>query len=342
MKHLITEQKFIENLLNCPKCDNISDFLNFIKDDFFGYELICDFKNIDEYKQASEINPFWELIMDKYSSIIFSPNLSTEIDEDSLYQSLGENNIFLTNTDENICKRLSEKRGYIYLSINNISDTWKQFKKSRKGFHFKVTNSNIIPSDQKFDSWAKLDGIFSPITSAIIFDRYILGDKTNQKLAQNLFPLLKQLCKHSNTLKEKLQISIITEFDNRSCINRSHQSIMDFLHACNYNNIEVNIIKHKKSLYPVGFEGLHSRFILSNYVHIKCDDSFNFFKSNGKINNDADIRIDFTMAKSHRHFFKKELLDIKAYFAKLNNNPSHPDNDMKVIFFPNLDNYLLK
>lgn len=341
MKHLITEQKFFEDLLNCTKCENTEDLIDFLKTDFFGYDLICDFNDIDEYRLASETNPLWEIIMDKYDNIIFNSSLSMDIQNDNLYESLSEHNIFLLDKNVEECSKLSKNRGYIYLCIENISTQWKKFSSLSKGLHFKATNSNLIPSDQKLDNWSKLNSYLTPLTSVIIFDKYILKDGTSKKLRNNLFPLLNLICQNSNNLQKPLHISIVTEFDNHSSIEASHQILKNYLLQNNFNNVHINIAKHSKSLYPRDFEGLHSRFILTNYVHFRCDDSFNFFKPNGKINNDADLRVDFNMSKKHRHFFKKDLLDIKKYFTKLINNPDHPDPNMKITYYQDYNNHLL-
>lgn len=341
MKHLIAEKKFISDLISSPKCETMLDFIEFLKNDFFGYDLICDFSNVDEYQSASIDNPLWELLLDKYNNIKFVPTLSNEIKDDSFYTTIGEQNIFLTDHSLQVCDDLRLERGYIYMNVSNLSVHWENFKNFHTaGVHFKITNSTLIPNNQKLDCWTKLNNFLSPLTSLIFFDKYILEDKANQKMTDNLFPILDLVCRNSDRLKKPLNITIITELKSRSNIEDYHSKINSYLHENNYSNVQLNIIKHNKAYYPANFEGLHSRFILTNYFHFKCDGSFNFFKQNGKINVDTDLRIDFSLSKKHRHFYKKELNDISEYVRRLTNNPSHPNFDMKFMYYNNSQNYL--
>ncbi|HEU4791753.1 MAG TPA: hypothetical protein VFS71_18860 [Flavobacterium sp.] len=341
MMTLIAQKQFLDDLYICDNNDsNTKDFSSFLKTDFFGYNLVCDFKDINEYLEASKLNPFWELLMDKYDNIFFNSKLNEEIQMDEFYENLGEQNIFLIDNGSDICDRMMSERGYIFLSIDNISTKWEKFRKCNEGIHLKITNSNIIPEEQKLNSWEKISDYCFPINNAIIFDRYLLKNKTDQKLENNLFPFLSKLSQ-KNTTKKPLKITLITEFEDYECIKVSYSKIENFLTDNNYNNIIFNIVKHVKALYPRNFEGLHSRFILTNYFHFRCDDSFNYFKRNGKINNDADLRISFNLSSKHKHFFEKELTDIKMYLEKIINNPDNPSQNLKILYLKDKSNSLL-
>lgn len=340
MISLIIQNEFINDLfLLSSQSDEIDSFIKFLRKDLPKYEVICDFSKIEEYIKASEENPIWEMIADKINSISYNDNLDNDIKNLSYNSSIGQHNIFMVNTNKQETEKLSQQTGYAFFCIDNVSTEWPKFKSCKNGIQFKITNDPIIPNDVRLDSWSKLLQFSTPINSIIIFDKYLMVDKTNQKLKDNLYPFLEILTSNNKTIRP-LQITIISEFGN-DCIKSKHQGIIDYLNSKNISNIEINIIKHHKGFYPSNFEGLHSRFILTNYFHYKCDDSFNFFKSNGNVNNDADLRINLNIVKKNQHFYQKEVNDLKAYLAKIKNDPTYPSPEYREMFYPSNTNPLL-
>jgi hypothetical protein len=317
--------------------DEYSEFINFIKNDFFGYTLICDFKSPEEYFTHSNENPLLEIISDKIRNIIYNTNLENDLLNDNIFKNLGERNIFLTNLTENECEKLNSKFGYIFMNIENLNQVWNLFTETSNGKNYKVTSERNVPDKYRMDNWNKLKIYFKNTKSIIIFDRYILGDKTNQKIVDNLFPLLDVICENSTTKTKKL--SIITEF-TKDDISQKYSIIETYIKLKKYN-IEINLINHCKSFYPRNFEGLHSRLILTNYLHFMCLDSFNFFKSNGQINNVADLFINFNLCEKFKFSYEKDLNDIKLYISKIVNNPEHPSESNKIMFLKNKNNPLL-
>lgn len=341
MVSLIVQNEFLEDLFLLSNNNNneIDSFIKFIQHELYGYRLICDFEKIEEYIKASEENPIWELIADKTSSISFNKNLKEDLKNSNFYNSIGEHNIVLTTNSKNDVERLMTETGYAFFSIDNIDSEWPKFRSCRNGLQFKITNDNIIPTDARLDCWSKLSKYSTPLNSIVIFDKFIMKDKSNQKMKDNLYPFLELLTKQNKTTKP-IQITIISEFDN-DCIKEKHKGVIDYLKSKGIDNIALNIIKHHKAFYPADFEGLHSRFVLTNYFHYKCDDSFNFFKSNGKINNDADLRINFNLVKKNQHFFQKEVKDLKYYISKIKNDQNCPLPQYRLMYYPDNQNYLL-
>ncbi len=340
MRYFIAQKKILTDLLTCES--GYENFLNFLKNDFFGYYFICDFSTAEEYNDAIKENPLLEIFMDKFIDIKFNPDIENDIFTDEFYNGIGEQNIFLINKSKDECDFLSKNRGYIYLSLSNINEKWELFSKLIEGIHLKVTRSNLIPEENKLDSWNKISNYLTHSTSLIIFDKYILKDSTNQKMQDNLFPLI-DIISSQNKYKKPTNITIITELnENKDEIIRKYNLIDSYLKSKHIYHLKINIIKHNKAFYARNFEGLHSRFILSNYFHLKCDDSFNFFKSNQNINNDADPRISFSLSKRHSCFFDKELNDVRNYIERLENNEQNPSNDLKIMYHEDKRNYLIK
>lgn len=340
MATLIAQQDFIEDLfIQCGNCPDCTDFNTFLKDDFFGYDLICDFKNAEAFYNASIDNPIFEMLLDKVQEVKCSQNLEYELESDIFYKNLGEQNIFLTNKSNIECETLSKKRGYIFFSIENLSRNWQKIKKLKNSFDYKVTNSEIISEEDRFDSWSKINNFSFPITCIVIFDKYILGDKVNQKLKDNLLPLLLNLTKQ-NSRNRSLEITIISEFKATDKIESIHLRISRFLKNNEVTSFKLNIIKYVVAFYPSSRDKLHGRTIYTNYIHYRCDDSYNFFKENHKVNNDAELKIRFNLTKKNNSFYYKELNDIKYYLSKISNNQASPNENHKQMFYPDKSNSL--
>lgn len=339
MTTLIATKDFLDTLfIDSDKDEYHRDLISFIKSDIFNVKLICSFASIEELIAELDSNPFWELLMDKYDKINFNPNLDNELNDDSFYEKLNEENIFLTSLTQDDCSRLSKERGYIYISSQNITTSWKPIKFVRDTSLIKVTNDSSFPSSIKFDNWDKLDEFRLPLTAIVIFDKYIFSDTGNQRLSDNLFKLLEKLC--TNNLLKPITLTIISEFNSDEQIVNSHKKVVNHLTSKLIKNIKVNILKHDKSKYPSDFEGLHYRLILTNNLRIKSDDSFNFFKRNGKVNNDADIHISFHMCHMRKCFYEKELNHINRYANRLNNLPPETPLANKIYYYPDKSNYL--
>jgi len=328
---------FIESDLN----ENNSDLFDFLHKEIFDFTLICNLSSTEDYAKALIDNPLWEILLDKFKNIVFKINLIEEIEEDGFYKKLDEQNIFLLSINENKCETYSSQRGYIFISSNNISKSWCKIRAIRKNGLYKVTNEASFPNDFRFDCWSKIENFTLPLTSIIIFDKYIFCNKSNQKTSDNLLKMLNYLCFNQELLKP-ISLTIISEFERDNQITDAFELVDTYLKSHSINNVDLNIIRHNKSQYPADFEGLHYRVIFTNNLKIKCDDSFNFFKPNGKINNDSDINVTFNFNRHQKTFFDKEIKHLKRYVGKINNFPNVDENIDKVYYHKHKNNYLFK
>lgn len=337
--NLILQNEFVDNLFFFNSDSEVkNDLYEFIISDFSGYDLICDFNDEYDYNRALQENPIWELLIDKINSVKFNGKLSSCLYEDVFYENIGEHNLFLTRYDKGECEKLSQSRGYLFLSEDNIDNVWVNYTKDKRTNSLKVSNSDIIPDILRLNCWDKLNQYLSPLTSIVIFDKYILNDSSGQKMTDNLFPLLEKLLQ--NMLKtNKVTISIICEPKGWDIVNR-HTMLNSFIESLGYTSVKVNIIKHCKAFYPQGLEGLHGRVILTNYLHIRSDDSFNFFCKN-RVNNDADVKVNFNLSSINKCFYEKDLMDLKKYVKRLSNNPNNPKEEYRILYYPSKSNYLL-
>lgn len=338
---IATTRHFLDTLFaNSDKDEYHRDLNSFLKNEVFDVRLICDFESIDEFTEALIDNPFWELLMDKNNEVHFNPQLNSDLNDNDFYEKLSEENFFFSSLSLKACKLLSVTRGYIYISSEDISSSWKPIKFIRENSLLKVTNDANFPTNKKFDDWDKIDNYIVPSTAILIFDKYIFSDSTNQKLSDNLFKLLKKLCLNNKLLKP-ITLTIISEFANDKKVFEAYEKLETFFIHEKVYNVRFNVIKHDKSKYPLGFEGLHYRLILTNNLRIKCDDSFNFFKRNGRINNDADIHISLLMCRVRRCFYEKELGQIKQYISSLKNLAIENKFIDQIFYHPDKMNYLI-
>ena len=137
-----------------------------------------------------------------------------------------------------------------------------------------------------------------------------------------------------------LRIMSISEFKEDE-ISKEYDKINEYLLKKGFNNFGLCLIHHSKAFYPRKFEGLHSRFILSNYVHIRSNDSFNFFKDNGTINNLADIDIHFSLTKRNYDSYRADLDAIKTYVGKIKNEMNCSKKNLKTTFYKDRKSALL-
>ena len=341
MKTLVVQGEFIKDLFlsNNSSNDHINSLCKFLTKEFSAYNLICDFSNVNDYQEASLENPIWELMLDKINEIKYVTNLDSMIKSDDLYNTIGEHNLFLTTCSSEECDNLMADRGYLYLCIENIELQWEIFNLCKNGYQFKVTSSTIIPESNRLNDWNKIEKFAVPFTSIIIFDKYILKNKALQKIDDNLCPLLKRLLLRQPK-KKSVQITILCDLEDRETLKEKHTLVMEALNKAGIKNVNLNIIKYDKSLKPIQCDSIHSRFILTNYLHISSTDSFNFFQPKGKINNDSDVIFKFNLPNKNFCFFSKELNDVKSYLNGINNNPNCPVEKHRELYFSTKDNYL--
>lgn len=333
---LVLEKDFIHTLAFINNKTEIqSDIEKFLKDDFNGYELLCDIESHDEYKKLCSENPFFEFLLDKFVNIKYNVNVKEEIKNKNLINNETKRTIFFTSLDSELSNNLTKKYGQFFISAADIDSTWEFPYKMRKGMKMKVTQSTLINPEDKIDSWDKVNKFHHPFRSAIIFDKFLLKTHSPGELEINVIPLIKNL-----TPKQKesyyIHITIISEIKTGFKLNQYLQKLTKSFE----DNIKFNIIRHSKALYPNNLEGLHARFILTDYISIIPDHSFTFFKKNGAVNAVTNVSADFTMCRKNRNFYEKDCADLQLYLAKVNNEPNG-DEKFSDMYNPHKNNPLL-
>lgn len=321
-KEIIIDKSFLDKFITIYDPDNElhSDFKSFLKK-VRDFDLIINYPDQQEFEKAIINNPILDLITDTKSfERKFSENLLTDMYSIEFYDNSSPIKIFMVELSSEECSQLSQKFGYEYLSTYNMSDRWKTYSSTRNDWKMKVTQNNSIADELKFDSWEKLSKFCHPLHSILILDRYILANKTNQQIKDNLFPLLKELTRLS--CKEYvLNLTIITEKLYTS-IENVHEVVKSFIENVLKLNCNLNIIINDRSFNPLDFEDLHPRRIFTNYFTINPDNSFNFFKSNKRVNANTKLYFEFIFNNYEWQSFKQDIGDIATYLKKVEHRPA--------------------
>lgn len=331
---LVLQKEILDDLF--LREDEFQPFLNFLKKNFRNYNLIINHNDSVELQQHSEENPIIELLLDKILNITYLFDLANVLITDKIGNYCNQRTIILCNLDDVDCNSRLENSGLLYFNLNNLNK-WDFFNDIIYSKSLKVSSDLSIPNEYKFVEWSNITKFLKFCNSVIIFDKYIFCDKSNQKIKDNLYLFLENLFQ---TNCNKIQITIISEFEKDDIL-KFHEQTSSYLISKGIINFELNLVHHAKALYPRNFEGLHSRFILTNYLHILSNDSFNFFKQNGDFNNLADVEIKFNLTTKNSYSFEKDLDSVKKYILKTKNEPNSPNLNLKYTYYKNKNNSLL-
>lgn len=315
--------------------EDFTSFIKFLKKKFRDYILITNFIDEDDFFKCAEENPLLEILIDKFDKIKFKTDLSSLIQDKSILKKLSKRTIVLCNADDNICTDYLDNHGCLFFNLSLLQN-WELYEDIMKSKSLKVTTDKKYPSQYKFTDFKDFTKYFRFCDSLIIFDKYIFGDKTDQKLKNNLYKLLEEILFN----KAQMEITIISEFHEEEIV-KKYNELNEYLNSKNINNYNLNLVHHNKAFYPKKNEKLHSRFILSNYVHIRSNDSFNFFKDNGEFNNLVDIDIMFNLTTQNSFSYLKDLNTTKIYLSKIKNEENCPNKNLRITYYKNKLNALL-
>ncbi|WP_294271962.1 hypothetical protein [uncultured Chryseobacterium sp.] len=334
MKPTFILQKEIIDELFVREEDFIS-FIKFLKKKFRDYTLITNFTDVDDFFKCAEENPLLEILIDKFDKIKYKVNLNELIQDKSILKKLSKRTIALSDIDDSICNDYLNNHGCLFFNLSLLKN-WKLYEDIIKSKTLKVTIDRTYPANYRFKEFKDFTRYFQFCDTLIIFDKYIFEDKTDQRLKNNLYKLLEEILSN----KIKMEITIISEFREDE-ITKNYIELNEYLNSKNFNNYSLNLIHHSKVFYPRKVEKLHSRFILSNYIHIRSNDSFNFFKDNGEFNNLVDIDIMFNLTTQNSFSYLKDLNTTKIYLSKIKNEEKCANKNLRITYYENKSNSLL-
>lgn len=315
--------------------DEFKNFIKFIKKNFCNYTLITDFTDETEFRTRAAENPILEILLDKFSKIKYVIDLKSQFENGKILELSSKRSIVLSNIDDTGCQNYLNNHGLLFFNLSNLNK-WDFYNEVIFSKSIKVTRDVNYPINLKFTAFTDFTKYLKYCKTVIIFDKYLFGNKTNQRITKNLYKMIEEIL----LVNKKMEIMIISEFKEDE-ISIAYDSILDHLKIKGFNEFRLNLIHHSKAMYPRKFEGLHSRFILSNYIHIRSNDSFNFFKDNGEINNLVDIDIKFNLTTENSYSYRTDLDAVKTYVDKIKNEPNCGNKSLRITFYKDKMNYLM-
>jgi hypothetical protein len=241
------------------------------------------------------------------------PTLCDKIQQKPFYKQGSVFKLFFVELSKSDCQTCKQKFGYVYLNSQNIDDEWKIFDSERENTRLTVTKSPDLPISLKFDNWAKLQEFQHPLNTILLFDNYILQERTKRDgslkygLNDNIKPLLKNLLGNCQ-LDISLEIIIFSQeiqLFNSSAPNQIELIYNDLVNYITAQfpqlNFKLSLVKYDQMLYrSIRADLEHDRFLITNYFSLKCGGGFDLFDKNNRINRRTEIELNFNF--DHRFF----------------------------------------
>lgn len=333
---LLNERDDSQNLI-------INDFLNQFLRKIRGVEVFVNFSSLDELKDRVLRNLFWNYISEigPIKLLDFKPLL----DSSKFYKKGALTKIlFVESCDEN---QLQKSYSSIFISNSSLLTKWPLFMSNRDDSELLIKSTPSSDEHNVFKSWADLNSFAHPIRNMILVDFYIASDKANQRISDNLIPLIKSLLT-ANSRKAN-DLAIITK-DLASTINSGSnvswtlsdieqslkslsqlQILLDKIEFINYNSSKVTT------------DPEHNRYLITNYFMIQTQAGFNIFKSKKGIINKRD-RISFHSLLNNRTRNEvKEITDnLKTYCKKVDSESKNYKGETEYFYLPPLQSRFLR
>jgi hypothetical protein len=290
MLQLIFERTFLET---CSReiednSEILSDFFISFINDFRGkVQVLVDF-------QFDELVLKEKLSTDRLFYAISSISAKTkyeQLTEDyfELYEKTYFSSVlFSNNTNLN---KLSTNNSFTVLSTERLKEYWVILRPNIAKQDFLIRSGNQNEEDGYFPGWNFFER-FSRFTSkAILVDGYVLGDKTNQKIQNNLLPFLESLFGKDTKYRKELLIFTkelpgkIKKEEKDYWFKNDFKNLKPLL-TWVWNSCSIKFIRYSEAANKG--DSIHNRFLISNLFLIENRAGFNFYKSNANVNN-ADI-----------------------------------------------------
>jgi len=274
---LYVEKEFMDNFCIEFNYDDPSPgqkIVASIFEDYGDIEWFMDVEmNTPEDFEELEMNYYFFAKRSNYKA----PQGVTSIKERLFEHSNFEQTLIFTATKENWFEE-AEAKGALCFSYENYE---KNILGIINNCHYKIDLSEPFMSWEIFNSLKCL-----PFNRIIINDNYILTDKTNQPMDQNLIVLLRTLLINKSG---STALDIFTKNLNPISDTKNHNKEAA---KKRYNKLNRELANNKKSIKIInnnlqkGKFDLHDRVLISNFLSIDSGKGFNLFpykKSNSQI-----------------------------------------------------------
>ena len=299
------EKGFIDEFIHLDlKNEFVIDFYEELIKKSKGYELFTDFEEEDFHNLIS-INPFARFIVGGLVSVSYCCSIN-----DFLRDKSSVHKILLVNNFE-------EDKGldttYEYISSADVIEKWKIYTPKRDDLNLPTTLDESLLASERFSSWDDLLRFKHPLTDIHIYDNYLLVNGDNQRIKDNLIPLLvslNKMSKNKKTIKLFCFENQIMPFDERA-IDEKFSDIKSWIEDA-IGNCDVEVIR----LSSKSKSRLHDRYIITNLFMIERGAGFNIFKADGSIDDFSSMLFRFIFLKRNyvlSQLVRKQLEKIEDY-----------------------------
>lgn len=316
------DKSFIRKFWDLPQ--NLKDIITDFKDSFLFHAgkctIISNYSGFDEVKNDEEASIFFEMFFENDPALSFNADLSR--DGVVKYSQSGGYKIFFVEYDLENLISLTRNIGYAFIGNENFKSAWSLFQEK---MIFKTIDAPYDKNDPYlFKDWSDFSHFKKvPVNSIIICDKYILSNKRNAEIKNNLLKILEYLIPEDyiGTLDVLIISEKIDEL-SREDEKLKAKKIAGQIHSllAKYKNIKfkICIAKNQKAFKPENGMELHDRIIYSNYYTIESTAGFSIYKNNiERITSNSNIRMYFNYQAGYMKMLDRHNNNLLKYLKKL-------------------------
>lgn len=297
--HIYIEKEFLDNFyLDYNEQNSVKKMVYSLLTEYPETEWHIDSENLEELKQENEIFA--------QKAIYFMPIPVTSI-KDSLFRNQDFRQTVVFTQDKKDWFTEAEKNGVLCFDFDSYED---KISKIINNCRYKIDLS------EPFSGWNSISADI-PFNKIIVNDSYILTNRNNQQMDNNIFPLLKALLqnKENNDVKVEVFTSDFNPPPPRTPQQirekaEERKEVLENVFA-NYK-VKFKIINNKVGV--LGNYDFHDRTICNNFQIIECGKGFNLIphtSSNSQIISETIFdKYTYKRLKNHLKMYDE-------YFSKL-------------------------
>jgi hypothetical protein len=316
------DKNFIRKFWDLPQ--NLKEIITDFKDSFLFHAgkctIITNYSGFEEVENDDEGFLFFEMLFENDAELSFNADLSK--DGVIEYSQSGGYKIFFVEYDLENLISLRRNIGYAFIGNENFKSAWSLFQEK---MIFKTIDAPFDKNDPSlFKDWSDFSHFKKvPVNSIIICDKYILSNKRNAEIKNNLLKILENLIPEDylGTLDLLIISEKIDELSGQDELLKV-KKIAGQIHSllAKYKNIKfkICIAKNQKSFKPRDGMELHDRIIYSNYYTIESTAGFSLYINNKeRITSNSNIRMYFNFQAGYMKMLDRHNQNLLKYLKKL-------------------------
>ncbi|MBX0332996.1 hypothetical protein K3G39_07075 [Pontibacter sp. HSC-14F20] len=258
-------------------------FIHFIKNIKRGVKVICDFDDYDELETYVTANPLLHAIEEREPHYELKSDLSQLVKQAGFYNHGNAFKMFFLKTPCEECNVLEGQVGYSFMNAEDLNQKWKRFLTAKELTRYHISTNPEIDPNERFDAWGKIQDYPHPVNSIVIADKYVLCDKSGQRIEHNLKPLLLELIPNRKMLVP-VDVTIIASQKESNREFSQIKSELDSFFKMKLPLVQVNLTiidfddKVKAHVESEVDSDFHDRRIVTNYYWYEVGKGFNLFK----------------------------------------------------------------